>query len=234
MENALITGATKGIGRAIAEAFAKQGINMAICSRNSEELQETQLHLQQLNSQIKLITSVTDCADKKQLLQFAAHAELELGFINLLVNNVGSYEPCSILEDEDDTLQQQLNINLIPAYELYRYFARTMMAARRGHIFNICSIAAIEPVVNAGSYSVTKAAQLSLNHVMRLETQAYGVKVTAVLPGSTFTASWQGTDVDRRRFVQPEDVAAAIVSCYQMSAGANAEQIIIKPVLGQL
>ncbi len=234
MENALITGATKGIGKAIAVAFAKQGLNLAICSRKGEDLRQLKQELQNINSAIKVFTRVTDCSNKNELLQFAAAAELELGFIKVLVNNVGSFEPCSVLDDEEDTLQQQLNTNLFPGYELYRYFGRTMMAARQGHIFNVCSVAALNPSVNAGSYSVTKAAQLSLNYVMRLETQPYQIKVTAVLPGSTYTSSWQGTNVDKQRFVQPEDVAEAITSCYRMSGGANVDELVIKPVGGQL
>jgi short-subunit dehydrogenase len=234
MENALITGATKGIGRAIAIAFAKQGLNLAICSRNDKELQQFKQELQQTYPHVKVFIQVTDCSDKTALLSFARQAEEALGDINVIVNNVGQFEPNSILNDGDDTLQQQLATNLMPGYHLYRYFGPKLMAARIGHVFNICSAAAIAPVINAGSYSVTKAAQLSLNDVMRLEMQAYGIKVTAVLPGSTFTSSWEGTTVDQQRFVQPGDVASAIISCYLMSAGANPEQLIIKPVFGQL
>ncbi|GAB2694418.1 3-ketoacyl-ACP reductase [Mucilaginibacter koreensis] len=234
MENALITGATKGIGRAIAIAFAKQGLNVAICSRNDKELQQFKQELQQSYPQCTIFSHVTNCSDKAELLDFARQAEQALGSIQVLVNNVGQFIPNSILEDKEDTLQQQLDTNLLSGYHLYRYFGPKMMQARWGHVFNICSAAATGPVVNAGSYSVTKAAQLSLNDIMRLEMQAYGIKVTAVLPGSTFTSSWEGTTVDQQRFVQPEDVASAIISCYLMSAGANPEQLIIKPVFGQL
>ncbi len=234
MDSALITGATKGIGRAIALAFAKQGLNVAICSRNEQDLLQLKQELEQINPQIRVVAGMADCTVKQQLLGFAAQAEMELGFIKVLVNNVGSYEPRAILDDDADTLILQLHTNLIPAYELYRYFGKTMLAARSGHIFNICSVAAIEPVVNAGSYTVTKAAQLSLTQVMRLETQAYGIKVTAVLPGSTFTASWQASQLDKSKFVQPEDVASAVINCYLMSAGANVDELVIKPVSGQL
>ena len=235
MENALITGATKGIGKAIATSFAKQGLNLAICSRNSEDLLQFKRDLQQQYPALKIFTRVTDCADKRDVQQFAHEAMQQLGFIKVLVNNVGQFEQRAILDDEeDDTLQQQLNTNLICGYELYRILGKKMVEERSGHIFNICSAAALGPVVKAGSYSVTKAAQLSLNDVMRLETQAYGIKVTAIVPGSTYTSSWQGTTVDQHRFVQPEDVASAIISCYLMSPGANPEQVIIKPVFGQL
>jgi len=234
MENVLITGATKGIGRAVAFAFAKQGLNIAICSRNIEELQIVQQQLLAVNPDIKVVIRQTDCSNKIQLLDFAAFAEQQLGFTKVVVNNAGQYEPVNILNDTETTLSDQLAVNLMPAYELYRYFGKKMMAARSGHIFNISSAAALAPVVNAGSYSVTKAALHSLNHIMRLEMQSSGVKVTAIVPGSTLTESWAGTAAEPGRFVMPEDVAAAIISAYNLSGGANVDEIIIKPVFGQV
>src|ERR1700743_1638801 len=102
MENALITGATKGMGRSIAIAFAKEGISLAICSRNAKDLDDFKQELQQINPQIKVFVRVADGSVKEDLLQFAAAAELELGFISIIVNNLGMFDPVSIL-DEDDT-----------------------------------------------------------------------------------------------------------------------------------
>jgi short-subunit dehydrogenase len=234
MENALITGAAQGIGRSIAIAFAKQGISMAICSRKVKDLEQLKQELLAINPQIKVYASATDCSQKMQLLNFASRAQAELGFIKIIVNNVGMFKPSGILNDADDDFLTNINTNLMPAYELYRYFGKTMMAQRSGHIFNMCSVAAKEPVVNAGIYSVTKAALYSLNHIMKLEMQAYSVKVTAVLPGSTLTSSWAGTAVPPERFIMPDDVAAAVLNAYNMSKGANVDEIVIKPVLGQL
>ncbi|MEO6521648.1 MAG: SDR family oxidoreductase [Mucilaginibacter sp.] len=234
MENVIITGATKGMGRAIAIAFAKQGLNIAVCSRNNEELLLLQDELKKINPGIRIIIRQTDASRKEEVMAFAGLAEQELGFISVIVNNVGIYEPSSILDDEDDTFTRLMNTNLMPSYELYRYFGKTMMASARGHIFNICSVAALSPVVEAGMYSVTKSALLCLNNIMRLEMQTYGVKVTAILPGSTLTDSWKGTDVNPDKFVSPDDIASAIICAYNMSAGANVDEIVIKPVTGQV
>ena len=234
MENVIITGATKGMGRSIAIAFAKQGLNLAICSRNSEELLLLQDEIKKINPDVNVIARQTDCSIKDEVLALAGFAEQQLGSISVIVNNVGAYEPSSILDDEENTFNKLLNINLMPTYELYRYFGKTMMAAGNGHIFTICSIAALNPVAEAGMYSVTKSAQLSLSNIMRLEMQAYGVKVTTILPGSTLTESWKDTTLSRDKFVLPEDVAAAIISAYNLSAGANVDEIVIKPVWGQL
>jgi short-subunit dehydrogenase len=234
MENVIITGATKGIGRSIAFAFAKQGLNLAICSRNNQQLLHLKDELLKINPAVKVITRQADCSVKTEVLAFAGFAEQELGFISVVVNNVGIYELSSILDDEDDTFDKLISTNLMPAYQMYRYFGKTMMASGRGHIFSICSIAAITPVIEAGIYTVTKAALRSLNDVMRLEMRQYGVKVTTVIPGSTLTASWAGTTISADNFVQPDDVASAIISAYQMSAGANVDEVLITPVKGQL
>jgi short-subunit dehydrogenase len=234
MKNALITGATKGMGRSIAIAFAKEGINVAICSRNAKDLDNFKQELQQINPQIKAFTQIVDGSVKEQLLDFAAAAELELGFINIVVNNLGMFDPASILDESASAFEKQMNTNLMPAYHLYRYFGKTMMAAREGHIFTICSVAAINPIAEAGTYSVTKFALLGLSRVMRLEMMPYNVKVTAVIPGSTLTNSWKGTTIEKDKFVLPDDIASAIINTYKMSAGANVEEIIIKPVGGQI
>jgi len=234
MKNALITAATKGIGRAVAIAFAKEGINLAICARGEQDLLAFKNELLAINPNIQVVTVATDVSIKEQILQFAATAEKELGAISIIVNNAGIYQPSSILDDADDTFLKSVNTNVAPAYELYRYFGKTMIAAREGHIFNICSVAALNPIAEAGTYSVTKFALLGLTKVMRLEMQQHGVKVTAVIPGSTLTSSWDGVKVEKDTMVLPEDIASAIINIYKMSPGANVDEIIIKPASGQI
>ncbi|MBW4890986.1 SDR family oxidoreductase [Mucilaginibacter sp. HMF5004] len=234
MSNVIITGASKGMGRAIAIAFAKQGSNLAICSRNEGELSAFRDELLTINPAIKVAIRKTDTTLKAEVKAFAAFAEAELGFIDVIVNNVGTYIHQSILDDADDTFQNLINTNLMPGYELYRYFGKKLAAAKKGHIFNTCSVAALNPVAEAGMYTVTKFAVLGLSNIMRLEMQQHTVKVTTILPGSTFTESWKGSDLSPDKFVSPDDIAAAIISAYNMSAGANVDEIIIKPVSGQL
>jgi short-subunit dehydrogenase len=234
MKNALITGATRGMGRAIAIAFAKEGLNLAVCSRSAADVAAFKQELLQLNPAIKVAAFKADCSIKAEVLQFAQQAQKKLGNINVIVNNAGIYTPTSILDDADDTYDKLMNTNLMPAYQLYKYFGKSLMAARTGHIFNICSSASKNVVKEAGTYSVTKFALLGLNNVMRLEMQQYGVKVTAVIPGATLTSSWDGVDVDSAKFIMPDDIASAVVNAYRMSPGANVDEITIKPVFGQL
>ncbi|MBD1385997.1 SDR family oxidoreductase [Mucilaginibacter rigui] len=233
-KNALITGATKGIGRAVSIAFAKQGINLSICSRNEQELSDFKQELHKINPQITVVTLLADCSKRDEVINFAAFTEKKLGFVDIIVNNVGMYKHVSILNDSGDSFQKQIDTNLMPSYELYRFFGKSMVSVGKGHIFNICSVAALNPIAEAGVYSVTKYALLGLNKVMRLEMQGQGVKVTAIIPGSTLTDSWKGIEVDKNTMVLPEDVASAITNILNMSAGANVDELIIKPAPGQI
>jgi hypothetical protein len=234
MTNAIITAATKGMGRAIAVAFAKEGINLAICARNQNDLDAFKQELLSINPNIKVVTSAADGSVKDQLLQFAAKAEKELGLISVIVNNLGMFDPVNILDESDAAFDKQLNTNLMPAYHLYKFFGKKMIEKREGHIFTICSVTALDPIASAGTYSVTKVALLGLSKVMRLEMMPHNVKVTAVIPGSTLTNSWAGTTISSDKFVLPEDVASAIVNVYKMSPGANVDEIIITPAGGQI
>jgi short-subunit dehydrogenase len=233
-KNAIITGATKGIGRAVSIAFAKQGINLSICSRNEQELLNFKQELHYINPEIMVVTLLADCSKRDEVINFAVFTEKNLGFVDIIVNNVGMYKHVSILNDSEDSFQKQIDTNLMPSYELYRFFGKSMVSVGKGHIFNICSVAALNPIAEAGVYSVTKYALLGLNKVMRLEMQGHGVKVTAIIPGSTLTDSWKGIEVDKNTMVLPEDVASAITNILNMSAGANVDELIIKPAPGQL
>ncbi len=234
MKNAIITASTKGIGRAIALAFAKEGANLAICSRNAAEVESFRQELLAINPAIKVVAQAIDGSDKIQLLEFAKNAETQLGFIDTVVNNLGMFEPLSILDESDEAFNRQLQTNFMPAYHLYRFFGKKMQQKRQGHFFTICSVAALDPIAAAGTYSITKTALLGLTRVMKLEMQSFNVKVTAVIPGSTLTNSWEGTTISPDKFVLPEDVASAVMSIRKMSTGANVDEIIIRPVGGQI
>ena len=225
--NAVITGATKGIGRAIALELAQNGCHIIACARNSEDLAALAQELRSFG--VEVLTVKVDCSIKTEVLSFAEQALAFTSKIDVLVNNVGVFLPGSMLDEEDHAFENQLQINLNASYYLGKRMGKLMRQQGFGHIFNICSVASKAPVENAGSYSVTKAAMLSLNDVMRRELKAHNVKVTAIIPGSTYTASWEGTTLDRTKFVQPEDVAKAVKTILQLSDGANVDEITITP-----
>ena len=226
--NAVITGATKGIGKAIALKLAHSGYDLAICARTEADLMALEKELKKTN--VKIFSMVADCSRKTDVLAFCNFVNQSLNSIDVLINNAGVFLPGSLLDEADENFEQQQLLNVNATYYLSKYFGKVMRTQQKGHIFNICSIASIEPVDNAGSYSVTKAAMLSLNYVLRKELAQYNVKVTAILPGSTLTASWEGTTINPDKFVQPEDIANTLYLILNLSSGVNVDEIILKPL----
>ncbi|TKC03635.1 SDR family oxidoreductase [Pedobacter frigoris] len=226
--NAIVTGATRGIGKAIAVKLAETGYNLALCSRNADELEQVTEELQHTNARI--FTYQADCSIKTEVYAFCNAVQQEFESIDVLVNNAGIYFPGLLLDEADDQFEKQINLNLNAVYYLSKFFGKMMREQQKGHIFNICSIASKQIVENAGSYSVTKAALLSLNHVFREELSKYNVKVTAILPGSTLTSSWEGTTIPHERFVQPDDIAKTIHTILNLSSGVNVDEVTIKPL----
>ena len=225
---ALITGATKGIGRAIAIKLWQNGYDLALIARNQKELESFKDELF-LTGRTVLIYAA-DCSHKEQVYDFLNKVEVEFGFVDVLVNNVGTFLPGSLLDEEDEVFEKQQQLNVNSAYYISKFFAKKMRSAKRGHIFNICSIASKAPVKNGGSYSVTKAAMLSLNNVLRQELAPHNVKVTAFLPGSTKTSSWEGTTIPDEKFVQPEDIAETLFTILNLSKGVNVDEVLITPL----
>lgn len=231
--NAIVTGGTKGMGKAIALKLARAGYNLAVCSRLQSEIDD---FCSELTGKypINAVGLQTDCADKEQVQNFANFVQQHFVNVDVLVNNAGLYIPASILDESDDNLYQQLQVNLHSAYLLSKFFGKKMRELKSGYIFNICSVASIKPVVAAGSYSVTKAALLSLTKVLRQELMVHNVKVTAILPGSTLTDSWGETTIPSEQFVSVDDIADAVLMCLNSSRGANVEELVITPIGGQI
>jgi 3-oxoacyl-[acyl-carrier protein] reductase len=226
--NAVITGATKGIGKAIAKKLAENGYNLAVCARTATDLQALQQELETTGA--KIFTFVADLSVKTDVLSF--YAAIKTGFktVDVLVNNAGTFMPGALLDEDDESFEFQQQLNLNSVYYLSKNIGKMMREQSSGHIFNICSIASKSVVENAGSYTVTKTALLSLNDVLRKELSPRNVKVTAILPGSTFTASWEGTTINPEKFVQPEDIANSLYAILKLSENVNVDEIILTPL----
>lgn len=229
-KSALITGASKGMGRAIALSLAEEGYDLALCARNIEGLQRVAEEIEARNPQVKVYLKVCDFLQQKEIEDLAYWGREHFHNLDVLVNNVGIYERVSLLDEDLNALNKHMQVNLNGPHFLSAYFGDIMREAGKGHIFNITSIAAREPVAAAAAYTITKFALEGLTKVLREELRRHGVKVTEIIPGSTLTSSWDGTDIPAEDFVLPEDIAKVIVSCLSLSAGANIEEVIIRPI----
>ena len=124
-----------------------------------------------------------------------------------------------------------IETNLYSAYHLTRALLPKVLQSQNGHIFNMCSIASIMPY---GAYAVSKHAMLGFSKVLREEVKEEGIRVTAIMPGATYTASWEGTDLPKNRFMKAEDIAQSVFDIYQLSDCTVVEEIILRPQLGDI
>jgi 3-oxoacyl-[acyl-carrier protein] reductase len=232
--NAIVTGATKGIGSAVVRHLAANNYNVVLCARNEKELDTILLELRETYPKLNFHGMKADMENMSEVKEFADFSLKCLRNVNVLVNNAGLYIPSELFQEEESSLERQMKVNVYAPHYLSKFIAENMKLKSSGHIFNICSIASISPVISAGSYSISKAALLSLTKVLRDALMPDGIKVTAILPGATLTDSWSGTTLPAERFVSSDDVASSIINCLQMSAGANVDEVIIRPLKGEI
>jgi short-subunit dehydrogenase len=230
--NAVITGATQGIGRAVAEMLLAQGCNVAICARNGEDLTALQSEWQSRYPQATIHVRVADFSKPDEVAKFAIALRNELTSVDILVNNAGIFEPGDIATAPRGQLERTMQVNVYSAYHLTRTLLPQMQAG--GHIFNMCSVASLKAYPNGGSYSISKYALLGFSDNLREELKPRGIRVTAICPGATWSRSWSSSGVDEERIMEASDVAKMLWTAYSLSAKADVETIVMRPILGDL
>jgi short-subunit dehydrogenase len=231
--NIIITGASRGIGKAIAEKFAAEKNSIFLCSKNIETLNETAEEIKSKYPLVQIFTFAANLAVQADADSFAQFC-LQNGTPHILINNAGSFAPGNLLDEADGNLDTMMQNNLYSTYYLTRKIAPIMVENKSGHIFNISSIAALKAYDGGGSYSISKFALNGFSKNLRYELQDKGVKVTTVFPGAVFTDSWEGFDNSTNRIMEANDIAQMIYACTQLSPSAVPEEIVIRPQLGDL
>ncbi len=230
----VVTGGTKGIGRAIIEAFMAEGFSAITCARNESDLNAMKQDLKTKYPEQQLLTQKADLSKKADCTAFGEFVNTQIESVTVLVNNTGFFIPGQIHNEQYGVLESMIETNLYSAYYTTRAILPNMMALKQGHVFNICSIASIQPYDNGGSYTITKYALHGMTKVLREEMKPFGIRVTSVLPGATLTASWEGVDLPKERFIQPEDVGQAVLSCWKLSKYTVVEELLLRPQLGDI
>jgi short-subunit dehydrogenase len=232
--NVVITGASKGLGKAMADIFAANGHQLFLCSRNEAVLNKTTEELLTKYPGVKIKSKNKDLSKKEDALAFAQWV-LDNGInTDVLINNAGSFVPGSIHNEASGNLEHMMNTNLYSAYHITRTLLPGMMQRQKGHIFNICSIASLYAYKDGGAYSVSKFALHGFSKNLREELKTYNIKVTTVFPGAAYTDSWSGSGIDPHRIMEAADIAKMIYAASQLSPQACVEDIILRPQLGDL
>lgn len=229
----IITGASQGIGKAIAEAFATEpDVRLGLFARNREKLEAVAAGCRAAGAVARIYTC--DVTHDRAVSKAAEASIRELGVPDVLVNNAGSFQPATMLETTPEIFREQIETNLTSAFVVTRAFLPAMIEAGKGTIYFMASVASIKAYPSGVSYGVAKHGILGLARSLREEMKPYGIRVTAVIPGATRTASWDGVDLPEERFIPPEDVANAVLSVYRLSNRSVVEEILIRPQLGDI
>ena len=230
----VVSGGTKGIGRAIAEKFAQNGFDVVTCARNEQELVRLSEDFSEQFPNSHLWTFRADLSERTDVTAFVTFIHSLNRTVEVLVNNTGSFLPGQVHNEAEGTLETMMQTNLYSAYHLTRGLIGGMMQQKSGFVINICSTASIMAYTNGGSYCISKFALLGMSKVLREEIKPFGIKVTSVLPGATLTNSWTGTDLPDSRFMQASDVAQILFTCYTLSPSAVVEEILMRPQEGDI
>ena len=232
--NVVISGASKGFGKSIAELFASKGHNLFLCSRNAVSLYNTVDELITRFPSVTVKAKPFDLSLREQAKDFGTWSLEKAGRVDILVNNAGVFYPGSVYNEDEGLLEQMIGANLYSAYHLTRTLVPAMIGNKSGHIFNMCSIASFHAYKNGGAYSISKFALAGFSKNLREEMKPFNVKVTTIYSGAAYTDSWSGSGVDPERIMKSSDIADIIYSCSQLSPQACPEDIVIRPQLGDL
>lgn len=228
---AVITGSSKGIGFAIAKQFASKGFKIVISSRNLSQLNEATSALSEFTD---VYSICCDLETKDGINKFIFETKkITNSKITVLVNNAGTFIPGKILDEENGTFEKLLNLNVAAHYHITRGLFSSILSPG-GHIFNISSIAGLKPYENGGSYCISKFAMTGFSKMLREELKPYKIAVTTVYPGATLTESWDGTAFPNERFINPNDIANAIYNAFEIRERSVVEEIIIRPMEGDI
>ncbi len=230
---AVIAGASRGIGYAIAQKFASEGFNLFIGGTNLETISKVSTQFE-LEYGIKCGFFATDLSVAENCKSFCKAVIDSYSQINVLVNNAGVFLGGKMMEEDDSQLSKMMNTNLFSAYHvtknLWDFFAKNA----KSHVFNLCSIASFSAYPAGGSYSITKFALHGFTKSLRLEGMEKGICVSSVMPGATLTDSWAGVDFPESRFMKPGDVSEVIFTAWKINNFTVMEEIILRPLLGDI
>lgn len=235
MKTIVITGGTKGIGKAIAEKFLENGYALATCSRTEEDLIKLKEIWGFKYPERPILTMVADIAKTEDVKAFGQKIlQYFPDGIDILVNNAGLFLPGNLTDEPEGQLESLMQVHVFGAYHLTRSLLPSMLKNCSGHIFNMCSVAALHAYPNGGAYSVAKYALLGISENLRYELQDKGIKVTAVLPGAVWTNSWKNSGISEERIMAVSDIADMIWATANLSPRATVDNLVIRPQQGDL
>lgn len=228
---ALITGASSGIGKAVALSFAQAGIHVALVSRSQDKLEAVAQTAREAGVQAKAYA--VDLARVEQVKEKISAIASDFGPIDILVNNAGMGYTGTVMETPLADWQHVLDLNLTSVFQCIQGVLPMMRDRRQGTIINVVSVAGQQVFSGWGAYCVSKFGLMALSKALAAEERANGIRVTAIFPGAVNTPLWDAdtvqADFDRSAMLTPEIVAQSILQTALLPEQAVIEQLTLMP-----
>ncbi|MBD2098811.1 SDR family oxidoreductase [Trichocoleus sp. FACHB-591] len=232
--HALITGASSGIGKATALAFAEAGIHLALVSRSESKLAAVADEARQAGVTVK--TYPLDLSQVDQVKERMSAIAADFGPLDILINNAGIAYTGSLMETPLNDWQQVLDLNLTSVFQCIQSILPSMRDRQQGTIINVVSIGGQQVFPNWGAYCVSKFGLMALSKALAAEERANGIRVSAICPGSVNTPLWDTetvqADFDRSAMLTPEVVAQVILQAVLLPKQAVMEELTLMPNAG--
>jgi 3-oxoacyl-[acyl-carrier protein] reductase len=224
---ALITGASRGIGLAVARKLGSMGAKLSLCARHADKLESVASELKSAGVAVAFSAAdVTRLGDIESLVQKTRQA---LGAIDILVNNAGIGYFGPFHEATETNWDSVLDTNLKSVFLLSKAVAKGMIERRGGHIINIASLAGKNAFAGGGIYCASKWGLIGLTNCMAEDLRAHGIRVSVICPGSVATDFSPPTKKSAEKMLQPGDVAHVVASLVTQAPQSFMSEILIRP-----
>jgi 3-oxoacyl-[acyl-carrier protein] reductase len=227
---AVVTGAARGIGEAIALRLARMGATVVLTARDQARLAQVKAAIEQRAGKAMVLTC--NLTDEKAVAAFGERVGLECGRCDILVNNAGvGAQRKPLIDLSVEEWDQVMHTNLRAPYLMIRSLAPMMIAARSGHIINISSLAGKNPLPGGAAYSASKWGLNGLTYSVAEELRPYNVRVSVIAPGSVNTQFGDGGTKDRSRMIQPADVAEVVAMLVTQASNSFVSEVLLRPTV---
>jgi len=223
---AIVTGASRGIGLAIATELASQGYSLGIIARTRADIEGVSLDLQKQFPLVRVISGVFDVVDGVSAVDFVRRVCAELGIVSVLVNNAGHYQLGTSSMPMEES-QRLMDVNFLAATRFVQAVLPSMKKLGRGYIFNIASLCGVEAFADVGSYSASKFALVGYSSSLAQELAPMGIKVTALCPSWVNTRQAGGAPIKPEEMIQTSDIAVTIRYLLSLGPTASIRKIVI-------
>ena len=230
----VLSGASRGIGRAIALRFAREGFQVAFFGSTAENVSALDAELIAGNSNIRTLAFTCDAADALDVQAFGRQVLAAFRHVDVLVNNAGTFTPHNVTDAAAGDFERIMAINLHSHFHLTRTLLPGIVRTGSGYIFNMCSTASLSAYPAGNIYAISKHAMLGFSRALRLELRAERIRVSSVMPGATFTDSWASAGLPETRFMPAEDVAELVWQAYTLNPRTVVEDIVLRPMEGDV